>query len=982
MSGRQSLTELLNRIERAGIRLWVDDERLRYDASEGAMTPALREELIEHLRRAAAIEADRPRLTPRATKQDPPPSFSQERLWFIDQLGADAGSYIRIAERLIGSLDIAALRRALEVVVERHEVLRTTFQAVGGRPVQRIAPSIELPFEEIDLGHLDRAERDRGVRDLIAEEVVRTFDLARGPLFRVWLYRFEDDDHVLVVTAHPTVFDAASVGVFKRELSAAYHALVTRAALPADALPVQYADFAVWQRKWLEGETLDTMVDCWRERLQDLPVVEFPTDRARPAVQSFEGAEQRFEVPSDLYASVVTLGRERDATPATTLLAAFAVLLGRYADGEEVVVGLPVENRSDVSTRDLIGPFANTLVFRSDLAGDPKFVELLERVRNVVVDAHDSPDVPFELLAAELASPSEPSPKPLFQITFAFQNVPADDLVLPGVSVEPFDLGAVTTRFDLELRLTPTASGLSGRVVYSPHLFDAPTMERIAEHYRHLLEAVVADPEGRLSTLLITGKTERRSMIALGRGARTDYPERPVHELFEDQAEARPDAVALVDGDLRWTYGECNRQANRIAHHLQRLGVGPEVPVGIHLGRSAQAILAMLGVLKAGGAYLPLDPSYPRKRLALMLSDTQIPVLLTQGALAGELPDTSAEVIDLDQLGSTLRPLPDSNPSSGASPDTLAYIIYTSGSTGRPKGSCIVHRGIVRLVRGADYVDLGPDEVFLQFAPLSFDASTFEIWGSLLNGAKLVVFSPHTPSLEELGRAIEDNGVTTLWLTAALFRLMVDHQIGRLGGVRQLLAGGETLSAPHVRKMIDTLEGDRSIINGYGPTENTTFTCCHRMSSGYRFEGSVPIGRPIANTDVYVLDRCMNPAPLGIPGRLYIGGAGLAVRYLNRPELTAERFVPNPFGEPGDRLYDTGDLVQWTAEGTVEFIGRVDHQVKIRGFRIELGEIESVLESHPTVRQGLVIVRVLPRASPSMWLPATSPSRRRTPRSM
>jgi amino acid adenylation domain len=579
-------------------------------------------------------------------------------------------------------------------------------------------------------------------------------------------------------------------------------------------------------------------------------------------------------------------------------------------------------------------------------------------VRQVALAAYAHQEVPFERVVEALRPQRSLSHSPLFQVMFVLQNVPFEALELPGLSLSPLALESVTTKFDLTLVMSETERGLVGAWEYNSDLFEAATLHRLGEHFQCLLRGVVVQPEQRLAELPLLSEAERRQVVVEWNATQSEYPqERCIHQLFEAQVEQALEAVAVVFEEQWLTYRALNARANQLAHYLQALGVGPEGLVGICMERSVEMVVGLLGILKAGGAYVPLDPAYPEERLAFMLEDAQVPVLLTQERLGATLPKTTAQVFCLDREWERLRQAPECNPPSSVSPEDLAYMIYTSGSTGRPKGVSVIHRGVVRLVKETNYADLTAEEVFLQLAPLSFDACTFEIWGCLLNGAQLVVMPPHTPSLEELGQAIYRYYVTTLWLTAGLFHLMVDEQLDDLKSVRQLLAGGDVLSVPHTQKVLQAF-GKCRLINGYGPTENTTFTCCYPMTVPGEVGSSVPIGRPIANTQVYLLDRQLHPMPIGVPGELYIGGDGLARDYFRRPELTAEKFIPHPFSEvSGARLYKTGDLARYLPGGNLEFLGRVDHQVKVRGFRIELGEIETVLGGHPGVREACVVVR-------------------------
>jgi amino acid adenylation domain-containing protein len=887
-------------------------------------------------------------------------SFAQQRLWFIDQLEPGSTQYnLTSAMRLEGQLNIAALERTLSEVVRRHESLRTTFAMADGQPVQIVGEARPVRLEISDLSDLQVCEREARARGLIAEESERPFDLSSGPLLRARLIRLGEQEHVALLTMHHIVSDGWSIGILIREVAALYEAYCEDQSSPLAELPVQYADFAVWQRRWLQGEVLEAQLSYWRRQLAGAPsMLELPTDRPRPSVQTYRGAEHTFVLSAPLTRALNDLSRREGVTLFMTLLAAWQTLLRRYTRQEDIVVGADVANRNRAETEPLIGFFVNMLVLRTDLSGDPTFKELLARVREVCLQAYEHQDVPFERLVEELQPVRDLSHTPLFQTLFVLQNAPMGTLDLPGLKLSVVESESRTTQFDLILDVEESADGLNATLRYNLDLFNASTIERIGRHLSTLLESAVADAEQTVARLRLLPEDERRLVVVGFNETAHDYPrEACIHELFEAQAARTPDAVALVCDEERVTYAELNRRANQLAHYLRTFGTGPEVAVGLCLGRSVEMVVGMLGILKAGGTYVPLDASYPIERLAYMMEDAQIQILLTDERNLDELPPFYGHLCCLDtEWDASVAAYSDENPQGGAHADNLAYVMYTSGSTGQPKGVSIPHHGVVRLVKENDYVAFGPKEVFLQLAPVSFDASTFEIWGALLNGSLLALMPPATPTLDQIGEAIERHGVTTLWLTAGLFHLLVDERLRALKPLRQLIAGGDVLSVAHVRRVRAELPALR-LVNGYGPTESTTFACCHTIC-GPEIETSVPIGRPIAQTQVYVLDEQMRPIPLGVAGEFYIGGDGLARGYVNRPELTAERFIPDPFAtEAGARLYRTGDLARFLANGTVEFLGRADEQVKIRGFRIETGEVESALLTNAAVREAAVVAR-------------------------
>ena len=895
---------------------------------------------------------------PISRNQTIPLSFSQEQLWFLHQLTPEEPVYNEPCTiRLQGAINIDALEKALNEIIKRHESLRTRFITVDGQPVQAIAPPDTFNLPVVDLRVFPQELREAEALQIATKEAKLLFDLTTSPLLRATLMQLGDFDYRLFLTFHHIITDGVSIySVFLKELAALYEAFSTGRLSPLAPLPVQYADFAVWQRQWLTQEILESQLDYWKQQLADLPVLQLPYDHPRPKKGTFRGARQCLVLSFDLTQALKTLSQQEGVTLYMTLLAAFKTLLYRYTGQDDIVVGTFSANRNRPELEGLIGCFLNTLVLRTDMSGTPSFRELLKRVRQVTLGAYAHEDLPFEKLVQTLQPERNLSQNPLFQVAFAPQ--PPMPSLNSGWTINQLDIQTDTAKFDLSLDVEERPEGIIGRLEYNTDLFDANTISRMIGHFQTLLEAIVANPEQRVSELPLLTEAERQQLLVEWNNTFAEYPQdKCIHQLFEAWAQQQPDAVALVKENQQLTYGELNRRANKIAHYLQSLGVGSEVLVGLCVERSFEMIVGLLGILKAGGAYVPLDPAYPSERLAFMLEDTSVSVLLTQVRLVESLPQHQARVLCLDRDWEVIAQHSEENPTSGVTPDNLAYLMYTSGSTGKPKGVSVIHQGVVRLVKETNYANLRAEEVFLQLAPISFDASTFEIWGSLLNGARLVVMPPHTPSLQELGQALRQYQITTLWLTAGLFHLMVEEQLEDLKNLRQLLAGGDVLSVPHVKKVLQELKGC-ILINGYGPTENTTFTCCYPITEPSLVGNTVPIGRPIANTQVYLLDDQLQPVPIGVPGELYIGGDGLARGYLNRPDLTAQKFIDNPFSDnPSDRLYKTGDLARYLPDGNIEFLGRIDNQVKIRGFRIELGEIEAVLAQHPDVLQAVVIVR-------------------------
>ncbi len=893
-------------------------------------------------------------------EQELPLSFAQQRLWFLSQMEPDSPFYnVPVAVRMQGVLRVDVLEKAFNEIVRRHEVLRTAFDSRDGQPVQVVTPRIDVKLKIRELQHLSAGEQEAAVTKFAGIEARAPFNLSTGPLLRVGLLRLAEEDHVLLLTMHHIVSDGWSIGVLIRELAALYTAFAEGREAQLPELVVQYADFAHWQREWLSGDVLETQLSYWRQQLEGAPTaIELPTDRPRPPIQTYSGETFDFELPAQLAVRLRALGRESGTTLYMVLLAAFDALLYGYTGQADLLVGSPIANRRRTEIEPLIGCFTNTLMMRARMSDEMPFIELLEQVRETALAAYANQDVPFEKLVEELQPERDMSRHPLFQVALTLQNAPMSSLGLPGLTLVALGDEKKTAKFDFNLIVEETERGLAGTLYYNTDLFDQDTMNRLHLCFKNLLEAVVDDPRLRISELPLLAEEELRRVTFEWNETATDYPSgRCVNELFEEQAARAPEAVAIAYEGIELTYGQLNADANQLAHHLRTLGVGPEVLVGVCLERSPQVVTSLLAVLKAGGAYLPLDPSYPLERLAFMLEEAQVPVLITEERLADKLPAHWAQTVYLDADQDLIKVNSVENPRSGTTAENLAYVMYTSGSTGRPKGISVIHRGIVRLVRGADYADFSPHEVFLQFAPVSFDASTFEVWGALLNGARLAVAPATANSIEDLGEQLRRHGVTTLWLTAGLFHVMVDERLADLSGLRQLLAGGDVLSVPRVERFFRSRRGC-TLINGYGPTEGTTFSCHYRMTRHTELQDSVPIGRPLSNTQVYILDSHLRPVPVGVYGTLYIGGDGLARDYLHRPELTAERFVPNPFGAvAGARLYNTGDRTRYLPDGNIEFHGRLDRQVKVRGFRIELDEVEAAISEHEAVQEAVVVAR-------------------------
>ncbi|MFL6284239.1 MAG: amino acid adenylation domain-containing protein [Pyrinomonadaceae bacterium] len=888
-----------------------------------------------------------------------PASYAQQRLWLIEQLEPGAAAYnVPSAISLSGKLDAAALVASLREIVRRHEALRTRFTSVDGLPAQVIEQGVELDVKTVDLTGLKDIESEERAKELAREEARRPFDLERAPLMRATLLRLSDEEHVLLLTMHHIVSDGWSTGVLVRELRALYEAYSAGRESTLQELHIQYADYAVWQRGWLEGGELDRQLSYWREMLGGAPeVLEVVGDRVRPSAPTYEGALESMSLPEELSGKLRELARREGVTLYMLLLAAWQTLLMRHTGQEDVVVGSPVAGRTRAETEGLIGFFVNTLVLRTDLSGDPTFRELLSRVREVCLGAYAHQDVPFEKVVEELAPERHLNRNPLFQITFALQNSSTETLELPGLSLSRLNVESGISKFPLGLFMSGGGQGLSASIQYSTDIYGREWVARMMGHFRTLLEGVCADASRRLSDYELSGEAERR-LVTQWNDTRAELPGLCVHELFEHRAASDPEASAVVDGTDELTYGELNQRTNRLAHLLRRRGVCEESRVGLLMDRSAMAVASLLAVLKAGGAYVPLDPEYPQERLRFMIEDSDVRVVLAGAGLGSLLSECEGvEVVDLDDVAEELACESCEDLSCVTTPDSAAYVIYTSGSTGRPKGVLVEHRSITRLVQNTDYVHLSPGDCVAQLATVSFDASTFELWGALTSGARLAVIPKEVAlSPEGLSRELRRLGVSTIFMTTALFNQLA-REAGALEGVREVLFGGEAVDPRAVRSVLKG-GGPERLLHVYGPTENTTFSTWELVREVEVGARTVSIGRPIANSTAYVLDAGMRPVVLGAPGELYVGGEGLARGYVRRAALTAERFVPHPFSaELGARLYKTGDVVRQRVDGGIEFVGRVDNQVKLRGYRIELGEVESALSTHAAVRGCAVLVR-------------------------
>ncbi|KAM3094928.1 non-ribosomal peptide synthetase [Phormidesmis sp. 146-35] len=895
-----------------------------------------------------------------------PASFAQQRLWFIEQLLPGNSLYIiPLVFRLTGLLKRSHLYQSIQAIVNRHETLRTTFEVVDGQLVQVVAP-LTVPLRFVDLQELPTNTREGIALEQIWQEIEQPFQLDQGPLFRVQLWQLQETEHLLLIALHHVIFDEWSSGVLIQELGELYASEGKSVLLPP--LPIQYADFAHWQREWLQGEVLNSQLRYWKQQLKDVSILNLPgvVSRSRaPSLSPHQGASQLLELPQSLLTALEALSHQEGVTLFMTLLAAFQTLLHRYTGQTDIAIGSPIANRHRSELEGLIGFLVNSLVLRTNLVGDPTFRQLLDRVREVTLAAYDHQDLPFEKLVEGLQPVRSLGQNPLFQVVFALQNTPIEQLVLPGLVLSPVALETKTSRFDLELYVWKCADnfrnlwgegwqqsdGLRGVIVYNTDLFDSTMIAALRQHFQTLLQSIVANPDTPLSALPLLTPTEQQTLLQQWASNQSSYPTVGIHQLFEAQVQQRPSAIA-VQYHQSFTYQQLNQGSNQLARYLQRLGVSAGMRVGICLARGVEAIAAMLAVLKVGGAYVPLDSSYPPERLHFMIEDAEILVVLTQSDWVELVQTDRTKIICLEQEWDAIAQESDENLSVPCTASQLAYVTYTSGSTGAPKGVMVPHQAVNRLVCETNYIQIEPGDRIAQVANLAFDAATFEVWGALLNGGQLIGIERETTlSPTKFVAQLQQQQINTLFLTTALFNQTVSQIPTAFRSLKYLLFGGEMVNVDRVRSVVQQGK-PQHLIHVYGPTENTTFSTWYEVEAILENATTIPIGQAVANTQVYLLDDSLNPVPAGVSGEIYLGGDGLAQGYLNRPELTIERFI-NPFS----RLYKTGDRALYRADGNLEFLERTDHQIKIRGFRVELGEIETVLMEHSLVQSAVVVVR-------------------------
>ncbi|MEH2355880.1 amino acid adenylation domain-containing protein [Nostoc sp.] len=1002
-----NIEQLVVDLTKQGVKLWVEGEQLRANAPKGVLTLETRDllaknkaELILLLHeKNAAPDTDLPPIKTERP-QNLPLSFAQERLWLLNQLEPDSPFYNeQIALKLHGQLNVVALEQSLNKIIERHEALRTNFRTFDEQPVQVIADSLTLSVPVVDLTHLPESEREIACQQLATTEAAQLFDLASSPLIRACVVKLTEVEYALLLTVHHILVDGWSTGILMRELATIYSALCNNLSPELPELPIQYADFAIWQRQWLQKEVLQTQLDYWKQLLKNAPtLLELPTDRPRPAIQNYRGAVQYVELSNELSQAIANFSRQEGATLFMTLFTAYVTLLYRYTGSDDIVVGTPIANRDRLELEGLIGFFVNTLVLRTDLSGNPSFKELLSRVRQVTLLSYAHPDLPFEELVKALQPQRDLSHTPLFQVMFVLQNAPISEVEMAGLTISSLPTQSAVAKFDLTLSLQNTATGLVGVWEYNADLFDASTIERMSGHFQTLLQGIVANPEQQIAQLPLLTQVEQHQLLVDWNSTQVDYPQdKCIHQLFEEQVKRTPDAVAVVFDNQQLTYHQLNCRANQLAHYLRSVGVGADVLVGLCVERSLEMMVGLLGILKAGGAYVPLDPEYPQDRLSFMLEDTQLSVLLIQQHLIERLPKHQVQLVCLDTEWQSISQLSDFDLVNSTSSENLAYVIYTSGSTGKPKGVMIQHQSLVNLTQaaiveyGLSNACNGQSQRILQFLSICFDAAAAEIYPPLSSGATVVLRTQEMlSSVQTLIQKCRDWGITVLSLPTAYWHQLtfelVNADLLLPDCIRLVIIGGEHPLEQRFRMWQQHIGEYPQLINAYGPTEATVEVTCTLLGIDQQ---KLTIGRPIYNTQIYILDQYLQPVPIGVPGELHIGGAGLARGYLNRPELTNEKFISNPFkrgrgqgagsrgqgaGGRGEienqfsncdrqactkysRLYKTGDLARYLSSGDIEYLGRIDNQVKIRGFRIELGEIETALSEHGDVQSCCVIAR-------------------------
>jgi len=992
----KDIKPILSQLEQLNINLWVEEERLLYSAPTGAMTPEIRQTIKENkpeiitllieknqtaqqtifpMDNNTDIQAKIANLSPEkkelllrrlAEKQltqenkivrnndcnSYPASFTQTRFWFLNQLEPDSPVYnMPKALKFSQELKIENIKQALNQIITRHETLRTTFRSENGELKQIIAENWSLELPIINLTEEDNFEK------LATEIIEKPFNLAQDLMLRATLFRLANNEYILLLVNHHIISDGWSSKIIIKELLTCYETLEKRTTNTLPELPIQYGDFARWQKKQFEQRLYKKQLEYWKEKLSgQLPILNLPTDKKRPLIPSYQGKSISFLLNNEIQKKLKQISQQEKVTLSMLLLAAFQVLLYRYTGQEDIIIGSPIAGRKKLETENLIGCFLNTLALRNQLNSNLSFRQFLQQVKQVSLEAYENQDLPFEKLIEELQPDRNLSQSPIFQVMFNFLNTPENSSLNCPSFKERINLKQNRALFDLTLYVRQKQAGIEITFEYSTDLFESATIERMTRHFQMLLRGIINNPDEKISHLPLLTQAEKQQILIDWNNTTTAYPkDKCIHQLFEEQVAKTPNKIAVVFEEQQLTYSQLNEKANQLAHYLQKLGVKPETLVGICVERSLEMIIGILGILKAGGAYVPLDPNYPQERLQFMLEDAQISVLLTAEKSEDKLLSYPGKIVCTDTEWDKIEPESKENLKSAVCSQNLAYVIYTSGSTGKPKGVLVKHKSVNRLVKNTNYINIHPSAKIAQIANTSFDAATFEIWGALLNGAKLVIFPKETIlQLELFIEQLKEKELDTIFITTALFNQIASIHPQAFNTFKYVLFGGEKVEPKWVKEIIEKGKPE-NLIHVYGPTENTTFSTWYPVNNVAKNADNLPIGKPISNTKIYILDTNLQPTPIGVVGELYLTGDGVTRGYLNRPELTAEKFIDNPFG--AGKLYKTGDLARYLPDGNIEFIGRIDNQVKIRGYRLELGEIETILNQHLEVKEAVVIVR-------------------------
>lgn len=965
-----SLIGFFSELRNKGIKLWLEGESLKYQAPKGLMTEELlgeiiqrKEEIITFLKQVADNQNSSIEPIPKVKRdgQAIEVSYSQQSLWFFDRLNPDNPVYnIPNAFRIKGKLDINAVESALNEIIKRHEILRTTFGDQNGKPVQIITPDLQWRLKVTDFQKYQGLEAKEKIRERINEDAWRAFDLEKGPLWRFNLYNLSPEEYLMTFTIHHIISDAWSNVLFFTEFFKLYEAFTAGSRLDLPSLPIQFGDYASWQRRRFDDrKILEPLLTYWKKQLAGYSILELPTDHPRLLTPSFAGSSQTILLPGDLSAKIKELCASQDITIFMLLLAVFEILLYRYSGQEDVIVGTVVANRSQPEVSGLIGFIMNTLVLRNDLSGNPTFAELLQRVKNITLDAFTHQELPFDLLLEELKPERDISRTPLFQVMYIHQNATDTELQIQGLQMRSLEIQNKAAPFDLRLITQETPAGILCRLDYCTALYKDSTILVMLNHYRNLIEGVVADSSTKIGELPLLSAAEQHQILEGFNNTTVPYPtDRLIHELFEEQVRSGPDRTAVVFEGQPMTYLELNQRANQLAHYLRKLGVGPDVTVGVCLERSFEMVISLLGILKAGGAYVPFDPNYPQERVEYMIENAKVKVLITVTSLLERIPGSDRVVICLDEEETKILQENCVNVDSGVSKDNLAYIIYTSGSTGLPKGAMNTHWGLLnhKLWMQEAY-QLTQEDRVLQKTPFSFDVSVWEFFWPLITGATLVMARPEGhKDPQYLIKIIVEQGITIIHFVPSMLSIFLEQpNVRDCISLRQVFCSGEALSINLLHKYRAVFK--IPIHNVYGPAE------CSDVSTAWTDDGAesvkvVPIGKPISNVRVYILDQYRNPVPIGVAGELYVGGVSVGKGYINNAKLTKERFLPDPFSPNlGPKMYKTGDLARFMPDGNIEYLGRSDFQVKIRGFRVELGEIEQLLSEYPRVKGNAVIAQ-------------------------